>query len=248
MNERTDELRLYFARVKPVYAELFGMAHAIAGNYDKAEYCAQRAILQGFLSRRRFHSARALRESLRSDLRRIALLEDLEERELTFDAFSESALDGPAADPMRRLVEQEDAEMRRLILLRYGCGMSARQSARAMNMATRQADTLIARFEKRAKRRLDPSQRAHIETRLQDTCREELVSGAVPDAGAVYRAFEAEASGTIKPVGVVSKLAARLLYVAALLLIALFVWLVAAVIRPVVLQADGLQTETLVDQ
>lgn len=248
MNDRTDELRLYFARVKPVYAELFGMAHAITGNYDKAEYCLQRAILQGFMSRRRFRSARGFRESLKSDMRRIALSGDMEERELTFDAFSESVLGGPAADPMRRLIEQEDAATRRLILLRYGCGLAARQIARALDMPAKQADTFVARFEKRVKRRLDSAQRAHIESRLQDICREELLSGAAPDAGAVFRTFEAEASGTIRPANLFSKLAARLAFVAALLVLALLIWLIAAVIRPTVLQNDGLRMETLVDQ
>lgn len=248
MNDRTDELRLYFARVKPVYAELFGMAHAITGNYDRAEYCLQRAILEGFLSRRRFRSARGFRESLRADMRRIALPEVKTSRELTFDAFLESALTGPSPDSMRRLIEQEDAAMRRLILLRYGCGLNARGIARVLGMTARQADTLITRFERRVKRRLEPAQRLHVDTRLQDIAREELLSGASPDVGAVYRTFEAEASGTIKPVSIVSKFALRLLYVAALLLIALFVWLIAAVIRPVVLENNGLKMETLIDQ
>jgi len=248
MNERTDELRLYFARVKPVYRELFGMAHAISGNYDVAEYCLQRAILQGFLSRRRFRSARGFRESLKSDMRRIALSGDMEEHELTFDGFTQSALDGPAADPMRRLIEQEDAGTRRLVLLRFGCGLNPRQIARALDMPVRQAEVLVSRFEKRVKRRLDPAQRAHVEARLEDICREELLSGAAPDVGALFRTFEAEAAGTIKPVGIVPKVAARLLYVAALLFLAVFIWLVAAVIRPTVLENDGLKTETLIDQ
>lgn len=246
--DRADELRLYFARVRPVYQELFGMAHAITGNYDRAEYCLQRTILEGFLRRRRFRSARGFRESLKSDMRRIALAGGMEERELTFDAFAQSVLGGPAADPMRRLIEQEDAAMRRLIMLRYGCELSARLSARAVGMPGKQGETLLARFEKRAKRRLDSAQRARIEGRLQDICREELLSGAAPDAGAVLRTFEAEAAGALKPVGLVPKIAARLLFVAALLLVALFVWLAAAVIRPAQLRGDGRMTETLVDQ
>ncbi len=248
MNERTDELRLYFARVKPVYQELFGMAHAITGNYDRAEYCLQRTILQGFLRRRRFRSARGFRESLRSDMRRIALSVDMEVRELTFDAFSAHVLDVPTEDAMRGLIEQEESEMRRLVVLRYGCGLNARQIARVLNMQAGQADTVCARFEKRVKRRLNPDQRAHIESRLEDVCREELLSGAAPDAGAIYRTFEAEASGAIKPAGIISKLAGRLAFVAALLVLALFVWLIAAVIRPAVIENTGLKTETLVDQ
>lgn len=224
------------------------MAHAITGNYDRAEYCLQRTILEGFLRRRRFRSARGFRESLKSDMRRIALAGGMEERELTFDAFAQSVLGGPAADPMRRLIEQEDAAMRRLIMLRYGCELSARLSARAVGMPGKQGETLLARFEKRAKRRLDSAQRARIEGRLQDICREELLSGAAPDAGAVLRTFEAEAAGALKPVGLVPKIAARLLFVAALLLVALFVWLAAAVIRPAALRTDGRKTETLVDQ
>lgn len=249
MDDRMDQLRLYFARVKPVYAELFGMAHAISGNYDRAEYCLQRAILEGFLSRRRFRSARGFRDSLKGDMRRIALAEGGQERERTFEAFRESTLDGPAADPLRRFIEQEDDEIKRLVMLRYGCGLRPMQIARAMKCTVRQVNTLITRFERRVKRRLDPAQRAHIEVRLQDVCREELLTGpAIPDSGAVYRNFEAEASRAIKPTRLVAKFATRLLYVAALVFLALFIWLVAAVIRPAVLQPDELKTETLIEQ
>ena len=248
MNDQ-DELRLYFARIKPVYRELFGMAHAISGNYEQAEFALQRAILEGFTSRRRFRSARGFRDSLRSDMRKICLSMSGKSREATWTAFSQSALNGPSADPMRRLVEQEDESMRRAIMLRYGCGMNARQIARAMGITPGQADVMLTKFEKRVKRKLDSAQRAHLETRLADICREELAeSPAVPDLGAVFRTFEAEAAGTIKPGRFVSKALTRALYVLALVLAALLIWLIAAVIRPTQLANDGLKTETLIDQ
>ena len=45
---QADELRAFFARVRPCYRELFNMAHAICGNYELAEYAVQSAILDVF--------------------------------------------------------------------------------------------------------------------------------------------------------------------------------------------------------
>ena len=45
---QADELRAFFARVRPCYRELFNMAHAICGNYELAEYAVQSAILDIF--------------------------------------------------------------------------------------------------------------------------------------------------------------------------------------------------------
>ncbi|MGI6238073.1 MAG: RNA polymerase sigma factor [Christensenellales bacterium] len=249
MNERMDELRLYFARVKPVYRELFGMAHAICGDYERAEYALQRAILEGFLSRRRFRSARGFRDSLKSDMRRIALNGNGAAGEITWDAFAVGALDRPSDETVRRAIEQEDAQMRRAIMLRYGCDLRHAQIARVLNIPQKQAQLMLTRFERRLKRRMNAGARAGIEARLSEVCLDELTAtSAVPDAGAVYRTFEAEASGAIKPGRAISKLLARAAYIAAILLLALIIWIVAAVIRPARIVRDELPSEVLIEQ
>ena len=65
---QADGLRTFFARVKPYYAELFNMAHAICGNYELAEYAVQSAILDVF-RRGSPHSRAGLRETLRAQTR-----------------------------------------------------------------------------------------------------------------------------------------------------------------------------------
>ena len=48
MSEQTSEaLRAWFRRVEPMVPELFNIAHAICGNYDRAEYALRGAILRG---------------------------------------------------------------------------------------------------------------------------------------------------------------------------------------------------------
>ena len=75
MNNLTEELQLYFARIKPIYRELFGMAHAICGNYETAEYVLQRAVLEGWTRNERSSRRVGFRESVRGALKRIAVQE-----------------------------------------------------------------------------------------------------------------------------------------------------------------------------
>ena len=39
-----DALQLYLNRVRPVYVQLFNLAHAITGSCDRAEYALQYAL------------------------------------------------------------------------------------------------------------------------------------------------------------------------------------------------------------
>lgn len=95
-----EELRAFFARVRPDYRELFNMAHAICGNYETAEYAVQSAILQIYRGAGPVKSRMGLRESLRGAVRREAVSQTLliGETELTWDGFCPDAIDGAQGD------------------------------------------------------------------------------------------------------------------------------------------------------
>lgn len=251
MNQQTEELHLYFTRVRPMCRELFSMALTICADYDSAELALQKVILGGWQSRRRFRSSRGFHESLRADMRRAALgcIRDSgnEWDEFGADPLGEDAGDDPVLDAIR----QERPGVRRVVMLRYGCALSRAQISRLVGIPAHQVEQLISRFQRRLKRRLTSEQRGKLESRLKELCRGQLAGEGVemPDIGALYRNFEAEASANYSPVTRAASRAA--VYIASIVMLAMLgaiLWGVSAVIRPAQIEDTGLLTETLIEQ
>lgn len=251
MNQQTEEMRLYFNRVRPMCRELFAMAFAICADYDGAEYALQRVILSGWQGGRRLRSKRGFRESLRAEMRRVALTRVQNDMESDWDQFGADPLEDAAADPILRSIQSEDADTRRVIMLKYGCSLSGGQIARAMGMPAGHADQLLSRFLRRIKRRLDSGERGRLDSRLRDVCQRQLAEGGaeMPDMGALYRNFEAEAAANYSPVGhFAGRAAAFIAAVALLIALGCVAWGVSAIIRPAQIEESGLLTETLDEQ
>lgn len=246
MNAQSEEIRLYFARVRPLYNELFSMAHVICGNYEQAEYALSSVILAGWNNRRHFRSERGFRENMRADLRRIALAQTHENAEMTWEPRPAQDEDGMA--PSLASI-QEDTEVVRAVMLRYGCELSVREVARVTGRTRRQTEQLLNRFLRRFRRRQDDHS-AKPEALIQEMCREELACEAeAPDIGAVFRTFEAEATQNYRPgKRLAGRVAAFCAYIALILLLACAIWLCSALIRPPQIAQDGLLVETLNEQ
>ena len=196
----TDRLRVYFARVKGVYRELFNMAHAICGNYELAEYAVQRALLTCFLRSGRLKSRVGFRENLRAAVRREAVEQVLllGDAELNWDGFREDAIDGAQGDLVLSMASGESSDARRLIMLRYGCGLRAGRIARVLKVPPKQIKSALDRFERRVRRRIPAKERGRVDARIALSARAWLSQHAasVPDTGTVYRSFEAEVMET----------------------------------------------------
>ena len=174
---QADELRAFFARVRPCYRELFNMAHAICGNYELAEYAVQSAILDVF--RRGSPRSRAgLRETLRAQTRAMAMEQArlIDDAELTWDGFREDAIEGAEGDVVLQAASLEPLENRRMLMLRYGCGLSAHDIARLLDMPAAQVSGVLTRFSRRLKRRLPP--RADASPKAPSTTRPQLMSSS----------------------------------------------------------------------
>lgn len=251
MNQQSEEMRLYFNRVRPMCRELFAMAFAICADYDGAEYALQRVILSGWQGGRRLRSKRGFREGMRAEMRRVALTRVSKSAEAEWDQYGADPLDGETGDTLMRAIQREDAETRRAVMLKYGCSLSNGQIARAMAMPAGNVDQIISRFHRRLKRRLDAGERGHIDQRLRETCVAGLSEGGaeMPDMGALYRNFEAEAAANYSPVGhFAGRAAAFIVAVVLLIMLGCAAWGVSAIIRPAQIEDSGLLTETLDEQ
>ena len=207
---QTDGLELYFARVRPIYRDLFAMAHAICGNYEAAEFALQETIQDGWTFRGKGRTRAGFRELMRERLCANALREvsrgDNEDIELTWTAFEPAyeldameadAEDGdPVADALRAEIARETLENRRLLVLVYGCGLSQKAAARLLGLAAKDAQAALERFEASARRRLPARHRRQWEASIAGVIHTEMVrpNANVPDPGSVYRRFEAEVS------------------------------------------------------
>ena len=246
MNHTTDELQLYFNRLKPIYRELFGTAHAICGNYDLAEYALDKAILESWTRHERRRRV-GFRESLRSAVRHIAAQEALKARdgdaEFTWDALGPDALDGAEEDLpespeellLRQEVQAESLEMRRMLMLHYGCGLKPKTIGRLLGVGAGQASGQLERFAARTRRKLPARQRRHFDASMTRLIREELIHTGpnVPDMGTAYRTFEVEASQSRRsPRKYISRGVSAVVFVALAVICALLFWLVAVLMQP----------------
>ena len=231
-----EEFQLYFSRIRPIYHQLFNLAHAITGSREQAQYCLQYAMLYCWNSGDASASSHGFRESLRSSVVRAALKE-LPSPDYEFDWDGLHA-DPQSSDPILRAIAQENAETRRLLALRYGCGLSHRRIVRATGMEADRVHTLLRRFEARTKRRLSPAQRRKFDLLIAQAVRNQMhqPTAAAPAMGNVFRTFQADASAISHP----SRLPARLLRIIAGVILAVFCiaafWFTAVMMQPPVLE------------
>ena len=242
MNQQTDEMRLYFARVRPLCGEIYATGLVITGDYQRADYVLRETVLRGWQSHRHFRSSRGFSTRLREEARRVALSGVKGPGETPIEVFSAPSVE-ENPDSLMKLIRTETPLVRRLILLKFGCELHSKALARVCGVSVRQAEGQLNRFFRRLKRRLPQGERNHLDARLKALCREELQSLGAPDLGALYRAFEAEAAGSDRPMGRMALRAAS--WVAAallLLLLAGILWGVAAIVQPARTQDGGVLT------
>ena len=231
----SEDFQLYLSRVRPIYHQLFNMAHAITGNCDLAEYSLQYAMMDFWAASG--GTQHGFREGLRNTLIQAAMR--------TADASAEFTWNGlicenseEEADIARQLIAQESIELRRVLGLKYGCGMSVRRIGRIMGIEPKRIQMALNRFEARTRRKLEPNLRRRFDGMMYHCVKADFnqVSPLAPDMGNVFRTFQADAAAMTRP----SKLPARILRcvlaaVLALVCVAGF-WLAAVLMQPPVLE------------
>ena len=241
-----DDFQLYFSRLRPICHQLFNLAHAITGSCEQAEYCLQYAMLDCWAAGNASASRHGFREGLRNSAMRVALrIAGTEDAEYDWDGL---AAQEDETDPLLLLIAQESAEMRRVLALRYGCGLSPRRIARLTNAEPARIQTLLKRFDARMRRRLSASDRRRGDTLLTQAIRGRMSQPGplAPEMNSVFRTFQADAESISRP----NRLPARILRCALAAILALFCvaafWLAAVLMQPAVLEKDagqGIVTE-----
>ena len=227
-----EDFQLYFGRVRPVYHQLFNMAHAITGSAAQAEYCLQYALLDCWETGENNH--RGLRDALKRSVVRAAV------KNTAPDAQDWDALQTTQEDPdlMRRLIALESAEVRRILALKHGCGLPSARIAKLTGSDAARVRQLIDRFEARVRRRLDASARRKYDILIHQAVRSYFAeaSALAPEMNSVFRVFQADAADIKKP-GRLPKRIVKWIFalILALICIAAF-WFAAVLIQPPVLE------------
>ena len=238
-----EDFELYLSRIRPIYHQLFNIAHAITGNCEQAEYSLQYAMMDFWAAST--GSYHGFREGLRNTLIHAAMRAVDIHAEFTWNGLS---CENPEeeSDPIRQLIAQEGTEFRRVLALKYGCGLSLRRIGHIMCIEPKRIQTALSRFEARAKRKLDPSLRRRCESMIHRTIRWNFSqpSALAPDIGGVFRTFQADAAAMSRP----SRLPARILggIVAVILALICIVgfWFTAVLMQPPVLEEPTQIMET----
>lgn len=236
-----EEFQLYFTRIRPIYHQLFNIAHAITGNCDQAEYCLQYAMLDCWSAGDANASHHGFREGLRSSVTRAAL-KCTASGEYDWNGLQ---TDPDSDDPLVKLIAQEPAELQRLIALRYGCSLSPRRIAKAVDLDLNRVQTLLSRFEARTRRRLSGGDRRRFDVLVVRTVRSQLnqANHMAPEMGSIFRTFQADAASIARP----SRLPARILRAVLAVILAIFCvvafWFTAVLMQPAVLEKPAVQVE-----
>ena len=238
---RTDseDFQVYFNRIRPIYPELFNLAHAATGSSAQAEYSLQYAMLECWSLGELPASRHGFREALRSATLHAALKNP-------GDVDGEDDWDGLRApanpdDAIARLIAQESAELRRILTLRYGCGLTLRKSARLAGVEIRRAKQFLQRFEARARRMLPPADRRRFELRITRAVRSGLTqpNPLAPELNNMLRTFQMDAASVARSNRLPGRILRFIVAAVLMLLCMLVFWLAAVLLQPAVLESPA---------
>ena len=246
---RTDaeDFQLYFNRIRPIYHQLFNLAHAITGNCDQAEYCLQYAMLDCWANADASANRHGFRESLRNSTIHAALrLTQSEDGKAEFDWDGLAAREGEPSTVVH-LIAQEPLETRRMLALRYGCGLSLRRIARLTACEKGRVQARLHRFEARARRRLSGGDRRRADLLIAQAVRAQLAlpSPQAPEISSVFRTFQADAASISRPSRLPVRILRGVLAIALALICVAAFWLAAVLMQPARLEAPAAQSAAL---
>ena len=218
----------YLNRIRPLYHQLFNLAHAVTGNSGAAEYALQYAMLECWDAQD--DGGRGFREALRRSVIRAALKGGDGEYDW------EGIFCPEEGDALRKMIAAEPVEMQRMLALHCGCRLSPAKIARICDTDARRVKALLKRFELKVKRKLPEPGRT--DRRIDRAVRAGLSSdnGLAPDMGSVFRSFQTDAAGKNRPGRLPGKIFHIAVSVVLAILCILAFWFAAVVMQPPVME------------
>ena len=174
-------LQKYLSRLTPHCRELFRMAHAITENAELAEYALLSAMRSAYLS---LGDDVPFRDSIRHAVVEQSLGQlsrrDREEYPPDFRCFELPGDNGEVG----AWLAAEKPETRRLLLLRYGCGLGSGDAGRALGVSRQAARAMMAAAQANFSRALG---NLPFDKTMARAARRELsrTDTAAPDMGAL---------------------------------------------------------------
>ena len=156
------------------------------------------------------------------------------------EALTWSGFTPLSEDVISRCAIQENLEVQRMLMLRYGAQLTPSRVARIMNVESSAVRAGLERFKARCCRQLPAQDRERFDILMRRFIQGQLNARiSIPQASLVYRAFEAEASQYQAPQRRVSQFLYRLVLFLMAALCALMFWLFAVLLQVPVVQATA---------
>ena len=239
MKRAFDDPQSFLTRLSPVYTSLFRAAHAVVGNLELSEYVLRNAIVEAYLRREEWRERMSFEDGLLHTVREVALVELRGMRQA--GAFEEDwAFPMPPAPQdaagralLNRLIK-EGPECERVALMFYGCAMTPKQIAFALNIRAQDAAGRLRRLRSRLSRAVRGGGKNALEDRMEALMLSALsVPGPdVAEMGAVFRSFERDVDGAKKPRASGLRVAGGAIKIALAVALAALFWLRAVLIEP----------------
>ena len=235
MKKTSDGIRVYAERLQPQIRLFYRAAHAITGNRRLAERVLSDAALNAYLNRSDWRERMSFREGVlraiweesREQLRR--------EPDADWDwtgIFAEAQDEGR---PLIGLLAGEAPEIQRSMLLRFGCGLTAKEIAFLTGETSEKVRDQLVRCQTRIERELQkreepckPFERYAARALRAWMNREN--SEAI-DTGYFLQMFERDAVGASRPRRIFAKVIKGFFTVIGALILAVGVWLIAVLME-----------------
>lgn len=227
MKKKNDGIRTYSERLQPQIRLLYRAAHIIMGNRRMAECVLSNGILRAFLNRSDWRERMSFREGVLRELWAEAREQLRREENSDWDWTGIDA-EFHEKHPVISALANEPVDTQRIMMLRYGCALSAKEIGSLTGRTAEQVRSHIACCQVRLERALsghEPSRKPFERLAARDIRWWMNRENDEPiDVGYFLATFERDAVGAKQPRRIVSQILRGILFTAGALILAVLVW------------------------
>ena len=234
MRKKNDAIRIYSERLQPQLRLFYRAAHAITGSRRLAECVLSNAVLSAYLNRSDWRERMSFREGVLRAIFNEACDQLSREPDADWD-WTGIAKDQDGEHPLLDILATEPPEAQRTMILRYGCGLTAKEAGMLTGRLPEKVREQLTRCQVRAERELQakgvgckPFERYAAKELRQWMNRE---NNEPIDMGYFLSTFERDAVGTHQPRRVVGQIVKGIFGIVGAAILAVGVWLIAVLME-----------------